>query len=46
MCLAELVKLYQEIVKEPVAFCGGLMAGILKLDVKEEPLASWLHSHE
>lgn len=45
MFLEELVNLYQEIVKEPIAFCGGMMAGVLKLDVNDEPLASWLQSH-
>ncbi len=40
----ELVNLYTECVQKPVAFCGGIMAGILKLDVHDEPLASWLQS--
>ena len=44
MFLEELVNLYQEAVKEPVAFFGGIMAGMLKLNLNDEPLASWLKS--
>ena len=44
MFLEELVDLYQQVAKEPVAFIGGVVAGVLRLDLKEEPLASWLKS--
>ena len=28
--------------REPVAFMGGLFAGLLRLDVKDDPLAGWV----
>ena len=28
--------------KEPVAFLGGVFAGLLRLDVKDDPLAGWI----
>jgi hypothetical protein len=31
-----------EVFKEPVAFFGGLFSGLLRLDLKEEPLRDWL----
>jgi hypothetical protein len=31
-----------EVLKEPVAFFGGLFSGLLRLDLKEEPLRDWL----
>lgn len=42
MFLEELIPFYQEIQKQPLAFMGGLMSGILRLKLTEEPLASWL----
>lgn len=32
----------KEAVKEPVAFFGGLVAGLLRLDLQEEPLKDWV----
>ncbi|XP_054816295.1 UPF0426 protein At1g28150, chloroplastic [Prosopis cineraria] len=32
----------KEAVKEPVAFMGGIFAGILRLDLEEEPLKEWV----
>ncbi|KAJ8768189.1 hypothetical protein K2173_021129 [Erythroxylum novogranatense] len=32
----------KEALKEPVAFMGGLFAGLLRLDLNEEPLKEWL----
>ncbi|KAK1430292.1 hypothetical protein QVD17_12934 [Tagetes erecta] len=28
--------------KEPVAFMGGMFAGVLRLDLKEDPLKEWV----
>lgn len=28
--------------QEPVAFAGGMFAGLLRLDLKEEPLKEWI----
>ncbi|KAI4369917.1 hypothetical protein MLD38_018310 [Melastoma candidum] len=32
----------KEALKEPVAFLGGVFAGILRLDLNEDPLKEWL----
>ncbi|KAM0938762.1 putative UPF0426 protein [Dioscorea sansibarensis] len=32
----------KEALKEPVAFMGGLFAGLLRLDLNEEPLREWV----
>ncbi|TKY52003.1 UPF0426 protein [Spatholobus suberectus] len=32
----------KEAFKEPVAFLGGMFAGILRLDLNEEPLKEWV----
>ncbi|KAG4997683.1 hypothetical protein AAZX31_10G164300 [Glycine max] len=32
----------KEALKEPVAFLGGMFAGILRLDLNEEPLKEWV----
>jgi hypothetical protein len=30
------------VVQEPVGFFGGLFAGVLRLDVEDEPLKDWI----
>ncbi|EEF36898.1 UPF0426 protein At1g28150, chloroplastic isoform X2 [Ricinus communis] len=32
----------KEVLKEPVAFLGGMFAGLLRLDLEEEPLKEWV----
>jgi len=32
----------KEALKEPVAFMGGLFAGLLRLDLNEDPLKEWV----
>ncbi|KAH7663151.1 hypothetical protein IHE45_14G034900 [Dioscorea alata] len=32
----------KEVLKEPVAFMGGVFAGLLRLDLNEEPLREWV----
>ncbi|XP_050215610.1 UPF0426 protein At1g28150, chloroplastic isoform X2 [Mercurialis annua] len=32
----------KEALKEPVAFIGGMFAGVLRLDLEEEPLKEWV----
>ncbi len=44
MFLEELIPLYQEVSKQPIAFMGGFFSGLLRLNLSEEPLASWLKS--
>ncbi len=42
MFLQELNPLCQELIKEPVAFVNGFIAGALRLNLTEDPLKSWL----
>jgi hypothetical protein len=42
MFLDELLPIAREIVKNPIAFTGGFASGILRLDLNEEPVKSWL----
>ncbi|XP_078442699.1 UPF0426 protein At1g28150, chloroplastic [Wolffia australiana] len=32
----------KEALKEPIAFLGGMFAGLLRLDLNEEPLKDWI----
>ncbi|KAI3831206.1 hypothetical protein MKX03_016164 [Papaver bracteatum] len=34
--------LIKEALKEPVAFMGGMFAGLLRLDLNEDPLKEWV----
>lgn len=34
--------LVKEALKEPIAFFGGVFAGLLRLDLNEEPLRDWV----
>lgn len=38
----ELKPILQELFVQPVAFMGGLVSGLLRLDLKEDPLKAWL----
>jgi hypothetical protein len=38
----ELKPILQELLMQPVAFMGGLVSGFLRLDLKEDPLKTWL----
>lgn len=42
MFLDELSPLFQELMQHPVAFLGGLSSGILRLNLADEPVRSWL----
>lgn len=42
MFLDELTPIAQGLIKQPVAFCGGLLSGVLRLDIGEDPLKTWL----
>ncbi|KAK1304996.1 UPF0426 protein [Acorus calamus] len=35
-------RILNQAIKEPVAFMGGMFAGLLRLDLNEEPLKEWL----
>lgn len=42
MFLSELSPVIQELLKQPLAFTSGFCSGLLRLNLNEEPLASWL----
>ncbi len=42
MFLTELSPLVQELTQQPVAFLGGLMSGLLRLNLAEDPIKTWL----
>lgn len=43
MFLDELTPLFQELVNKPVAFMGGFASGLLRLDLADDPVKSWLN---
>ena len=34
--------LLKEVLQNPIPFLGGFAAGVLRIDINEEPLKSWL----
>ncbi|MGF1480658.1 MAG: hypothetical protein ACFB4I_14420 [Cyanophyceae cyanobacterium] len=42
MFLEELSPVIQELTKQPAAFLGGFFSGVLRLNLNEDPLKSWL----
>lgn len=42
MFLDELSPLVKDLVQNPVAFLGGLASGLLRLDLNQDPVKSWL----
>jgi hypothetical protein len=42
MFIEELKPVVTELTKQPIAFMGGFVSGVLKLNPSEEPLKSWL----
>ncbi len=42
MLLNELTPILKELTKEPIAFCNGFVSGILRLDLNDDPLKTWL----
>jgi hypothetical protein len=45
MFLSELAPLIKELTQQPLAFCGGFVSGLLRLNLSEEPARSWLARH-
>ncbi|GAB4377094.1 MAG: hypothetical protein Kow00121_25600 [Elainellaceae cyanobacterium] len=43
MFLDELTPLFQELTGHPVAFLGGFVSGLLRLNLSEDPVKSWLN---
>lgn len=44
MFLDELVPIVQEMMGQPAAFLGGFASGLLKLNLKDDPVKSWLEN--
>ncbi|NMG57556.1 hypothetical protein E1H12_03210 [Geitlerinema sp. P-1104] len=42
MFFDELQPIFKELTAEPIAFFGGFVSGVLRLDLSEEPLKSWV----
>uniref|UniRef100_B8HWR3 Uncharacterized protein n=1 Tax=Cyanothece sp. (strain PCC 7425 / ATCC 29141) TaxID=395961 RepID=B8HWR3_CYAP4 len=42
MFLTELSPLMQELVQKPIAFMGGFVSGLLRLNLNDEPVSQWL----
>jgi hypothetical protein len=42
MFLQELSPIFQELVQKPVAFMGGFASGLLRLNLSEDPVRTWL----
>ena len=40
--LDELTPLWQEFSQQPVAFLGGFLSGVFRLNLSEDPVKSWL----
>lgn len=43
MLLDELNPLMKAVIKNPVAFLGGFASGVLKLDLSQDPVKTWLN---
>jgi len=42
MFLTELAPAFQTLIQQPIAFASGFVAGVLHLNLNEEPLSQWL----
>lgn len=42
MFFDELTPVMQELARQPVAFLGGFVAGVLRLNLNEDPVKGWL----
>lgn len=43
MFLQELSPLLQELVQKPIAFTGGFVSGVLRLNLSDDPLRGWIN---
>ncbi|WP_204140085.1 hypothetical protein [Halomicronema sp. CCY15110] len=46
MFLDELTPFLQELTRQPVAFVGGFVSGVLRLDLSDDPVKSWLGNQD
>lgn len=42
MFISELFPIFRELTQQPIAFTSGFVAGMLRLNLSEEPLKTWL----
>jgi hypothetical protein len=42
MFIDELAPLFKELTQHPVSFLGGFFSGVLRLNLADEPVKSWL----
>ncbi|MBE9198346.1 MULTISPECIES: hypothetical protein [unclassified Nodularia (in: cyanobacteria)] len=42
MFLDELSPIFKQLTKHPVSFTGGFFSGVLRLNLKDDPVKSWL----
>ncbi|MBW4512523.1 MAG: hypothetical protein KME64_39450 [Scytonematopsis contorta HA4267-MV1] len=42
MFLDELTPLFKKLSQHPVSFMGGFVSGVLRLNLKDDPVKSWL----
>ena len=43
MFVDELTPFVRELARQPVAFCGGFLSGVFRLDLAEDPVKTWLN---
>ena len=46
MFLDELAPFLQELTRQPVAFVGGFVSSVLRLDLSDDPVKSWLDNQD
>lgn len=42
MFIDELTPVFQELAKQPISFLGGFFSGLLRLNLSDDPVKSWL----
>ncbi|MCG6133946.1 MAG: hypothetical protein MET45_04710 [Nostoc sp. LLA-1] len=42
MFIDELSPIFQQMTKHPISFMGGFFSGVLRLNLKDDPVKSWL----
>jgi hypothetical protein len=42
MFLDELIPVVKELIQQPIAFTGGFFSGLLRLNLNEDPVKSWI----
>jgi hypothetical protein len=42
MFLDELIPVVKELIQQPIAFTGGFFSGLLRLNLNDDPVKSWI----